>query len=78
MRIVDIQHKDIHMLVDFSLRELRMLRDLFGCAEINYNSEEDPEMVEAVNYLEKYFYPFLDKMVKDYSGEDGEEQSDEN
>jgi hypothetical protein len=35
-------------------------------------------MVEAVNYLEKYFYPFLDKMVKDYSGEDGEEQSDEN
>lgn len=68
MRVVNVEHRDIHVTMDFSLNEIAMLRDALSVANINYNSEENPELVKAVQFLTNGFYPILDKLVQTSGG----------
>lgn len=64
MRLLNMEHRDIHVVMDFSLYELTMLRDILSKAQINYNSEENPELAEASEFLTEKFYPFINKLIE--------------
>jgi len=71
MRVLNIEFRDIHVTLEFSLKQLQYLRDLLNHADISYDGEEEPEMKEAVNYLENQFHPFLVQVIKDNEGNMG-------
>lgn len=64
MKVVNIEHRDIHIELDFSLYELTMLRNILNHAQINYDGESNPELVEADKFLTEKFYPFLERLIQ--------------
>ena len=63
MKILDVVAKDVYILVEFSLKELEMIKFLMDRATIDYNGESDRE-AEAVEFLHQKFFPFLEQTVK--------------
>lgn len=59
MKLVDVQRKDIYVTVEFSLEQWKKLRLLFERMNIEYNSEKEPELVKAVQYLHQELYPHI-------------------
>jgi len=72
VRIVNIEYRDVYVTLDFSLKQLKHLRDLFNHADISYDGENEPEMKEAVDFLNNQFHPFLVQVVKDNESNLGE------
>lgn len=62
---IDMYPKDIHLNIEFSLKELISLKLTLDHANIEYNSEESPEMVESAKILNDRIYPFLDHLCND-------------
>lgn len=72
MRVVNIEYRDVYITLDLSLKQLKYLRDLFNHADIQYDGEDEPEMKEAVDFLNNQFHPFLVQVVKDNESNLGE------
>ncbi len=63
MKVLNVEHRDIHVTTDFSLQQLQYLRDFLSKSDVSYNSEEEPEMAEAVSYVTEYLFPFLNEFI---------------
>jgi hypothetical protein len=59
MKVVKIEKKDIWVTIEFSAEHLHYLKMLFDHAKIEFDGEEEPEMVQATEYLNDHFYAFL-------------------
>ena len=55
MRIINIEPKDIHVTVDLSIREIKMLLKALDKSKIDYDSKKEPDMAEAVGFLGLFF-----------------------
>lgn len=64
-RTIDVYPKDVHLNIEFSLMELVSLKLILDNANIEFNSEENPEMVEAAKILNEHIYPFLDQLCNE-------------
>ena len=71
MRVLNVEFRDIHVTLEFSLKQLQYIRDLFDHADIEYDGEKEPEMKEAINYLQNQLHPFLVQIIKDNEGNMG-------
>jgi hypothetical protein len=65
MKIIDVQHKDIYAVAEFSLKQLKYLMMFLAKSKVEYNSEEEPEVAEAVEYVVEKLFPGLDEFIKD-------------
>ena len=65
MRIEKIEPKDIHVLIDFPLKEVAMLVDFLNHCEMKADFEKEPHMSEASRFVEKELFPELDHMLED-------------
>ncbi len=59
MRIINIEKRDIWVTIEFSAEQLLMLKNLLDHAQIEFDGEKEPEMIEAEKFLNEKFYPIL-------------------
>ncbi len=62
MKVLNVEHRDIHVTVDFSFKQLQQLRDFLDHANVSYNSEEEPEMAETAEYIQ-HLFTFLNEFI---------------
>jgi hypothetical protein len=71
-----MEHRDIHIKMDFSLKELQQIRDFLEFtnkyAGAFYNVEENSEMEKVIKYITEYFQPFLSEFVNSVEKQQGE------
>lgn len=70
MKIINIESRDVYFITEFSLAQLTYLKNLLDHANISYNSEQEPEMTEAVEYMNKELYPML-QWFEEYKQKNG-------
>ena len=66
MKVLNVEHRDVHIEMDFSLKEIIYLRDLLSYVNIEYNSEQEPEVAERVSFLNDSLYPMLQGMIQNF------------
>ena len=65
--VVDIVPKDIHVLVEIKVSELKLLKQAMDMCQVNMVQGDDA--IKAEQYFTKEFYPFVDKLLKKLEGE---------
>ena len=65
MKIEKIEPKDIHVYIDFPLREIDMLLNFLDHCEMKADFKEEPEMADAAEFVHKEFFPELTRMTED-------------
>lgn len=68
MKVLNVEHRDVYIQVEFSYKQLRQLRDFLSHASIEYNGEEEPEMAETAQYGTD-LHKFLDQFVNNLENE---------
>lgn len=69
MKIINVQPKDIHVTIEFSLESLKHIETVLGVSNIEFNSKKEPEMAEAVKYVVDDFYPSLSDFLSNLEKE---------
>lgn len=73
MRVLDAEYRDIHVHTEFSLKQLKQLRDFMDHASVSYDSEKEPQMPDADKYITEFLYPLICKLIEKYDPqEEGE------
>ena len=67
MVIVDAVPRDVHLITDFSLSDLKKLLLILDNMTFKFDGSIS-EHVEAKEYLENVFYPTVCEAVKEYTG----------
>lgn len=68
MRIIDVEYRDFYFIVDFSKKDMQHLKNILDHAEIQYDGEKEPEMIEATKYLNETLYPVISKAIEQTEG----------
>lgn len=68
MRIIDVEYRDFYYIVDFSRKDMQHLKNILDHTDIKYDGEKEPEMVEAVKYLNEKLYPTIKKVIEETEG----------
>lgn len=63
MRITNVEHRDIFVNLEFSLEELNQILNFLSFAQVNYDSEEYPEMAESAKFVSEELFPMLNEFV---------------
>jgi len=63
VKIVNVAPKDIHVELEFPIKELDLLKTGLSLAKIDFDGK-DAEQAEAVKYT-KEFWKFLDEFLKE-------------
>ena len=65
MQILNVEPKDIHITLDLSIKETRMILDVLDHAKVEFNGTEEPGMIEAYDFVKDRFLKQLDQVVQD-------------
>lgn len=65
MKVVSIEARDVYVTIDFSLKQINQILDYLSKCTVDYNSKEEPEMVEADKYVKEVFFKNLDALSED-------------
>jgi len=55
MQILDIAPKDIHVTIDLTATEIRLLTKSLEGSQLKYDGKDDPEMAKAAGFLRNFF-----------------------
>ena len=69
--IESVAPKDIYIRMLIPLRRLDQLLEVLDRAKVEFDSKDEPFLAEAVEYVEKGFFPAMDKLVVDIKREYG-------
>ncbi len=70
MKILDIEKRDVYFVLEFPVKHLLHIKNLLDHASIEFDGEKEPEMKEAVEYMNKQMVPLL-RWVEQYSKNEG-------
>lgn len=59
MRVVDVKPKDICVLVEMGLSEIEKVLDFLDGSIVEFDSEKNKKLSDAVDYVKSDFYPKL-------------------
>ena len=62
-KVLRVEAKDIHVVVELSMDYLRNIRKIMEMSEFNYDST-DPKQVELYNFLQEEYYPFIEGTIQ--------------
>lgn len=65
MRVIDIRPKGIYIMVEFSSEQLQHISDFLEHSKCEFNSEREPEMIKANEYVVDEFYPSLNNILRE-------------
>lgn len=64
--LANFEVRDVHLLIDFSLEELKKVEKALNTCEL---TAIRPEEKEAANYLQNEFYPYIAELIKRFTNE---------
>ncbi len=64
MHVVDVAPKDIHILMDFSMKDLIYLKQILNNMTFDFDSNV-PEQQAAADFLNNTFYPTINDTIED-------------
>jgi uncharacterized protein YdhG (YjbR/CyaY superfamily) len=62
MRIVNVEPRDVHLIIDLSLQEAERILDVIEISTINFT--EEPKLKEAISYYKDTFFKQLNELVE--------------
>ena len=65
MKIVSVEPRDIHVLIDLSVSEINHLVNFLDNCTIEYDSKENIELSEAVSFVKTKFFKMCDDIIND-------------
>jgi len=65
MRILSVRPKGIYVDIEFSVEQLQQVLDFLDHSECKFNSEIEPEMKQANDYVVNVFYPEIRGLLKE-------------
>lgn len=65
MQILNVEPKDVHIAMDLSIKETRMILDVLDHAKVEFNGTEEPGMIEAHDFVKNRFFKQLEQVVQD-------------
>ena len=66
MNIEKIEPRDIHITIDISLKEVNMLLDYLNHCTMEFNSEDEPDMIKVKEFVENEFFVPLDRVTEEF------------
>lgn len=71
MKILAVEPRDIHVVLELSAKELNMLLDFLGASKVEFDSKDNPEMAKAVKWVGEDLFKVLDELSSDIRREHG-------
>jgi hypothetical protein len=71
MRVIDVYHKDVHVVFEASMEELDKIIEAISHSQITYDGKNEPKVKEAVTYFTDVFCKRLIETVDRIKGEGG-------
>ena len=65
MRVLNVRPKGIYITLEFSSEQLQQISDFLEHSKCTFNSEAEPDMIAANEYVVSEFYPNLNILLKD-------------
>ena len=65
MRVLDVRPKGVYITVEFSSEQLQYIFDFLEHSKCTFDSECEPEMVKANEYVVGEFYPHLNDILRE-------------
>jgi hypothetical protein len=65
IKVLKVAPKDLYIQFEIAFQDLKKVVTALDLAKVQYDSQENPEHALAVIYLEKEFFPLLNKVVED-------------
>jgi len=69
--VESVAPRDIYIRMMIPLKRLDQLLEVLDKSKVDYDSKEEPQLAEAVDYVEKNFFPTMDKLVTEIRGQYG-------
>lgn len=63
-KVLNVAPKDIYVVMEIGLEELKKLRTVMDITKIDYNGKDEEE-TKAVKYFKEVFYPFVDEVLEE-------------
>lgn len=65
MKVLSVESRDTYVIFELSLKQINHLKEIFDyISPIDYNKDANPELHEALQYLEQTLYPQLDEITE--------------
>ena len=65
MKVLSIEPRDTYVIFELSLQQIHYLKNIIDyITPIDYNKDANPELHEALQYLEQTLYPQLDEITE--------------
>jgi len=65
MKVLSIEPRDTYVIFELSLQQIHYLKNIIDyITPIDYNKDVNPELHEALQYLEQTLYPQLDEITE--------------
>lgn len=65
MKILEAVPKDVYLKVEISLVQVKQLLDFFDHCVVQFDKEQEPNMVLADHYVKKELIPTLDQAYEE-------------
>jgi len=69
--IESVAPKDIYVRLMIPMSRLDQLLEMLSRCHVEYDSKEEPETAAAVQYVEKEFFPQMEKLIEDIKAQYG-------
>lgn len=67
MRLIEIRPKGIYITLEFSSEQLQHILDYLDHSVCEFNSTEEPGMLESDEYVRQELFPQLNELLKEIS-----------
>lgn len=65
MEIVTVEPRDIHVVIDLSITEVKHLVNFLDNCSIEFDSKEHPELSESISFVTEKFFKMCDDIIND-------------
>ena len=66
MRVLKIYSKETFVELELSMTQIRHILDFLGKSQVEFNSKEEPVMVEASRYVKSDLFPTLSSLLDEF------------
>lgn len=65
MKILAVEPRDIHIVIDLSITEMKYLVDFLDNCTIEFDSKTDLSLSDSVSFVKNKFFKMCDDVVND-------------
>ncbi len=65
MKVLGIEPRDVYVLMEMSSEQITHLLDFLDRCTVDYDSEKEPKLKQAVSYVTNEFFSVLNQLSED-------------